>query len=378
MFSYALISLAAGVAMMVGHNVWSGGALPIVVTVVGWLIFAKGLLLLLLTPETLTGSLGRMHYVEHTYLYLAPAFVIGLYLDLGRLYRDPSGRAPEKPRHRSLDSANQFGGLDMYRDLLVHVDESDGGRRRVQFAVDLAARMGARLSGIHVTPPAEVRPRYKPSRIAQAAADTSAKSAFDARAAAAIFHEGAGDATWFEAGGEVVHGIRYADLVILGQYEAQGAPEAHPLPVAHSVVVRCGRPVLVVPAAVRVIVLDRVMVAWDGSREAVRAIHDALPLLHMSGSVQIVRMIASSKECDEPDAKRLAAHLVNHGIDVVPDALLVQTAEEHRALQSELEQGPYDLLVMGGYSHAMWREFIFGGATQSILLSAKTPVFVSH
>jgi hypothetical protein len=80
LFSYAVISLAAGVAMIVGHNVWSGGALPVIVTLVGWVIFAKGLLLLLLPPEALTGSLTRMQYGEHTYLYLAPALVTGLYL----------------------------------------------------------------------------------------------------------------------------------------------------------------------------------------------------------------------------------------------------------------------------------------------------------
>ena len=84
MFSWAVISLAAGVAMIVGHNVWSGGALSVAVTVtvtvMGWLIFAKGILLLLLTPEGLTGWLAGMHYGEHTYLYLAPASGIGLYL----------------------------------------------------------------------------------------------------------------------------------------------------------------------------------------------------------------------------------------------------------------------------------------------------------
>jgi hypothetical protein len=97
MFSYALISLAAGVAMMVGHNVWSGGALPVVVTVVGWLIFAKGLLLLFVTPEALTGSLGRMNYGEHTYLYLAPAFVIGLYLTWAGFTVTLQGGLPRSP-----------------------------------------------------------------------------------------------------------------------------------------------------------------------------------------------------------------------------------------------------------------------------------------
>ena len=80
MLAYAIISLAIGVAMIVGHNVWSGGALPVVVTLVGWLILAKGVLLLFLAPEALTRVFARMQYGEHLYLYLAPALVIGLYL----------------------------------------------------------------------------------------------------------------------------------------------------------------------------------------------------------------------------------------------------------------------------------------------------------
>jgi len=80
MLAYAIICLAIGVAMILGHNVWSGGALPVVVTLVGWLTLAKGLLLLFLTPEGLTQSFLRMHYGEHMYLYFVPALVIGIYL----------------------------------------------------------------------------------------------------------------------------------------------------------------------------------------------------------------------------------------------------------------------------------------------------------
>ena len=100
----------------------------------------------------------------------------------------------------------------------------------------------------------------------------------------------------FESDGDVVHCIsdsaRYADLVVLGQYEWQGPHVSHPLPIAHSVVSRCGRPVVVVPAAVGSISFDRAAIAWDGSREAVRAVHDALPLLILSQSVEIVTIIA--------------------------------------------------------------------------------------
>ena len=80
MLSYAIISLATGVAMVVGHNVWSGGTLPVVVTLMGWLILAKGLLLLILSPEALTGMMHQMRYGEHYALNLVPAFALGLYL----------------------------------------------------------------------------------------------------------------------------------------------------------------------------------------------------------------------------------------------------------------------------------------------------------
>jgi hypothetical protein len=80
MLVYATISLAMGVAMVLGHNVWTGGALPVVVTLVGWLSLAKGVLLLFLAPDPGSQMFEQMRYAEHYYLYLAPALVIGLYL----------------------------------------------------------------------------------------------------------------------------------------------------------------------------------------------------------------------------------------------------------------------------------------------------------
>lgn len=273
----------------------------------------------------------------------------------------------------------------MFRDLLVHVDGGEDGRRRVQFAVNLAVRVGARLTGLHVTPPTEVPLRYKPSRVAAVADEISSQLALDALAAAAIFSEEAttrmAGACWYEAAGAVVEAVRdkarYADLVILGQYEWQGPPEIHPLPIAHSVVLRCGRPVLVVPAVVEARALERIAVAWDGSREAVRALHDALPLLRLSRSVAIVT-IHPSAEVDEAEAQSLSSHLAHHGINVPIDILQIRTGGEADSLRNEIEHGHYDLLVMGGYSHPMWLEFIFGGVTQSILLSSKIPILVSH
>ena len=274
----------------------------------------------------------------------------------------------------------------MLRDLLVHVDGSDTGRRRLQFAIDLALRTGARLSGLHVMPPTDVPPLYKPSQLDEAVANMSLKLAANARAAKEAFKEEVAqrlsDTRWFEANGDVADGIcdraRYADLVILGQYEWQGPKVAYPLPIAHSVVLRCGRPVLVVPPAAGPISFARAAIAWDGSREAVRAVHDALPLLALSQSVKIVTIIAPEAVESSDYAKHLSAHLANHGIKIEPGVIHIRSEDEPIALCQQIDKADYDLLVMGGYSHPKWLEFIFGGATQSILLSSKIPVLVSH
>ncbi|MGZ5903932.1 MAG: universal stress protein [Reyranella sp.] len=274
----------------------------------------------------------------------------------------------------------------MYRDLLVHVDGSDSGRRRVRFAISLARRLGARLSGIHVTPPPDVPLKYKPSQLARAASEIALKLDADNRVAATLFAEetrqhmeGAG---WFEAAGDIVEAIsekaRYADVVIVGQYEWQAPLETHPLPIAHSLSLQCGRPVLVVPSDVQSNAFDRAAIAWDGSREAVRAVHDALPFLRLSRSVDIVGIVSPSAEGYGTDAKRLAEHLANHGIAVGGDILRGTTLAEHDALQKLVELGNYDLLVMGSYSKPRWVELLFGGATWSILTSSSIPVLVSH
>jgi hypothetical protein len=80
MLTYAIISLAIGVAITVAHNVWSGGLLPVVATLVGWLILLKGLVLMVLSPETFAQVVGGAGYANHYYTYLTPSLAIGLYL----------------------------------------------------------------------------------------------------------------------------------------------------------------------------------------------------------------------------------------------------------------------------------------------------------
>jgi len=91
MLTYGIISLGLGLAMVLGHNVWSGGLLPVVVTLVGWLILIKGLVLLFLSPDILTQSYAQMHYRENFNVYLVPSFIIGIYLTYAGFAARPRG-----------------------------------------------------------------------------------------------------------------------------------------------------------------------------------------------------------------------------------------------------------------------------------------------
>jgi hypothetical protein len=80
LFMLGLISLGLGIAMVLAHNVWSGGALPVVVTVVGWLILAKGMLLTIVPSAMFTQLLDRMNWGENMNFFLIPAALIACYL----------------------------------------------------------------------------------------------------------------------------------------------------------------------------------------------------------------------------------------------------------------------------------------------------------
>lgn len=84
LFLVGVITLGAGLAMILGHNVWSGGVLPVIVTLVGWLTLIKGLLFLFLSPQAAVGFfLGGLHYEQLFYLYAVISLIFGVYLTYG-------------------------------------------------------------------------------------------------------------------------------------------------------------------------------------------------------------------------------------------------------------------------------------------------------
>jgi nucleotide-binding universal stress UspA family protein len=143
-----------------------------------------------------------------------------------------------------------------------------------------------------------------------------------------------------------------------------------------------GRPVLIVPYAGEFpTVGTAVLVAWDGSREATRALHDALPFLARAKQTTLLTINALDSE---PPASRIpgsdiAAIIARHGANVVTEEIDgVHDVPIGDMLLSRASDLGVDLIVMGGYGHSRWRELVLGGATRTVLKAMTVPVLMSN
>ncbi len=172
---------------------------------------------------------------------------------------------------------------------------------------------------------------------------------------------------------------RYADLLVIGQAEASEDNEAGLLPdLPDYVLLNCGRPVLVVPRSGRFPTIGkRVLVAWNGSPEAAKAVTAALPLLRGAEQVTLAVLGHSADMLGESPGADIALYLARHGVNV--EVLRRPEPEDPgRALLSLAADFNVDLLVMGAYGHSRFRELMLGGATRTVLATATLPVLMAH
>jgi nucleotide-binding universal stress UspA family protein len=173
-----------------------------------------------------------------------------------------------------------------------------------------------------------------------------------------------------------------ADLIIAGQGDPQD-PEAYVgdhFP--ENLLMSTGRPVLMVPYVGAFPSLgSEVMVAWDGSREATRAVHDALPFMQHAKKTTVVTVNGRKDEPADsrPAGADLAAVIARHGVKVevinIDEATGASIGDALLCHASDLGA---NLIVMGAYGHARWQELVMGGATRDILKSMTLPVLMSH
>jgi nucleotide-binding universal stress UspA family protein len=170
---------------------------------------------------------------------------------------------------------------------------------------------------------------------------------------------------------------RRFDMVVVGQAEGDKAMPDEV--VDEGVLFESGRPVIFVPYIQKIgLKIDRVMVCWDGSRAATRAVADSIPLLQKAKMVEIVLVTTKGFKADEAPGVDLAKHLARHGLDVNLKRITSPEIDVASTILSYAADSSADMIVMGGYGHSRLREFVLGGVTRSILETMTVPAFMSH
>jgi nucleotide-binding universal stress UspA family protein len=275
------------------------------------------------------------------------------------------------------------------KDLLVIVDTAPSCERRLELAAMVAARFRAHLTGLFISPPLNVPVTIEGAPIAAEVFVREQRLVAEARERAHQLFDRCTDrpgvsTEWRVAEGEPVDAAtlhaRYADLTIVGQANPD-APAVVPPDLTERLVLGAGRPVLLVPYAGTFATLgERVLVAWSATREAARAVHDALPLLDATSKVTAVTVVERDRpEVDEQEpAEQLARHLARHGVQAEGSLIVSEDVDVGALLLSRAADLVADLIVMGAYGHSRLREIVLGGATREIFRSMTVPVLMAH
>jgi nucleotide-binding universal stress UspA family protein len=273
-----------------------------------------------------------------------------------------------------------------YKTILVHLDAGKRCLARVDVAIRLAQQEDAHLVGVHAIAPFET-PGYVMAEMgAEFVANQKAEEAKERARSEAEFNRqahlaGLPHAEWRSAVGDPVDAMslhaRYADLVVVGQTDLSDGGQL-PAGFPERLVLGAGRPVLIVPYAGQFATLGkRILVAWKPSREATRAVTDAIALLQKADNVYVMAMNPRVGEYGTVPGADIAVYLSRHGVrvEVKTDYSGIDVGNELLSRASDLSA---DLIVMGGYGHSRLKELVLGGATRTILKSMTVPVLMSH
>ncbi len=286
----------------------------------------------------------------------------------------------------------------MLKDILVALDTAPPARRRIELAAALAERFDAHLIGLYATMAAPL-PRHRGyfeyfdrSLLEPLYRELAERMRAEADEARSLFEEIGSrhrlSVEWRSAAGLVsdavaMHG-RYVDLIVLGQPDPDDprSPLFRPLP--EEVALAVGRPILVVPYAGGWAEIGRrVLVGWDASREATRAVNDAMPLLAGAQSVTVLAIDPTAAAHNsgghgEVPGADIGLHLARHGVRATIERTSSGGIGVGNVLLSRSSDLQADLLVMGAYGHSRTREMLLGGATRTALDSMTLPVLMAH
>ncbi len=284
-----------------------------------------------------------------------------------------------------------------YKTIVVHVAGDHRVDTRIEVAAQLALKFGAHLVGVHAMP----LPQHRHAVRAELMVDLLAHERELRHKAAAVLAEkfeaitaaaGVQSREWRATDIDPVEALslssRYADLLVLSQSDPNEQPQLDSVSVPDMIAEQAGRPTLIIPFAGRFpTVGSRVLVAWNASREAARAVADARPFLKSASAVTLMCVnvqahnapwITAAGTHGALPGTDCALYLARHGVkvDVSNDTgVEIDTGNYILSRATDLAS---DLIVMGAYGHSRMRELILGGVTQTILEHMTVPVLLSR
>ncbi len=173
----------------------------------------------------------------------------------------------------------------------------------------------------------------------------------------------------------LVEASRSADLIIMAASKGVATGDSYRLADPAGVVLRAGRPVFVVGDKIERIRTKKVVVAWKDTREARRAVADAVPLLFEAEEVIVVSVAAEADQWIQEGLNDVIAFLAAHGVKAASN--LIDSPDDHIELFNFIDASNADLVVSGAYGHSRLREWVFGGVTRSLLDESRLNRFMS-
>lgn len=277
-----------------------------------------------------------------------------------------------------------------YKTILVHLTSEDRARSALGFAIGLAQRFQAHLIGLYVFPSYPLTPPVPLPFGAEIAGQVRGAINEETRKVKAVFDEMTASQPFVAEWRAITTDRRPPEKVVIEQSHVVDlvvASQTDPswkwsdiLDFPDSLALGGGRPVVIVPNYGRHDHVPRVVtVAWNGRREAARAVADALPLLRQAEAVNVLT-VRDGKPLPEghlPDTE-IAASLARHGVKVdLADVIATEYTIGEEIRVRAIDRGS-DLIVMGCYGHSRLREFALGGVTRHIMREMTLPILFSH
>jgi nucleotide-binding universal stress UspA family protein len=268
------------------------------------------------------------------------------------------------------------------RNILVHLDNGPLCNDRLQLAVSLAKTHQARLVGLFgqlAQAQSVGMVATWPSPAYQEAAQKS-RALFEAACAdlnpLAVWRD-ANRGSALEVARSLIETAHRFDIVILSQ-DDEDAARLVPRDLPEQVVLNAGRPGLIIPYAYKAATLgQRPLIAWNGSRESVRAVNDALPLIEGSKHARLITFSKASPELSQ-SVEDMIAHLADHGVKATADSVHAEGIGIMDMMLNQAADLNADLLVMGASGSTGFANFRRHGGTRHILRHMTVPVLMSH